>query len=42
MKIVVTYRCVIAVVSVKAASGMTDMSLPCRDRILRLAKPGLG
>ena len=37
-----THRCVIAVVSVKAASGMTEMSLPCGERILRLAKPEKG
>ena len=37
--IISTYRCVIALVSVKAASGMTEMSLPWRERILKFAKP---
>ena len=34
-----THRWVIAVVSEKAASGMIEMSFPCRDKILRLARP---
>ena len=34
-----SYRCVMAVVSVKAPSGMTEMSFPCRDKIRRFFSP---